>query len=1375
MNSYGSTRRKRYTDTTLTVSPSARAPRPVVSSSFSLSRTPPRSSDAAARITVSSASAEQGSSSLQRRSSSPPLLKNDEWKTHPEVLVRLRNLTSDITIKDIYLAVCQFGTPLQINLTIDSFGHKTGDGTIRFSQVVYPFWEKETMKVASTTVKVELRKSTTTVMIPSRINPTKLFFVKTTLEVDTLEFGFMIQPEEFMAMYTTKPGTKINWEVNLHKKTIQLSFTLKIEKSDADNILLATQPTVATTKTNFDRTENFMIQIPFTYLDFIFVPAGEDRLGSARTFVIPLPNPPKVYRELTDWTKSMEPELTRWNVIDAWMRQTDIQYNMANRRRPVSLRHQQPLIDIGKWTTYRLAFKPSVDQEKYNKMMDSFKDYNVPIKPLESLYVCYDVQKLNPIWTFMDGGVDGVTQNSLLLQNLDKPFLPFPVRYQLEACISYGYLNENNLTPEFINRLSHLSEHNAVSILEYAYDLKIRIFNPMELFDVPPSNRPDSYSPIPEYCVYMRRATVTPTGIHFHTPSTETSNRVIRHYHMYSDRFLRVSFTDEKQDRIRFTDRLTSNELFSRVFRTLEQGITMGDRHYQFLAFGNSQLREHGAYFFAPTDDLTPQDIRDWMGDFKDIRIIAKHASRLGQCFSTTRVFKSCKVDCVKIDDIERNGYRFSDGVGKMSPVVARLLTEEVMGPKRKYPVEYQASCFQFRLGGCKGVLAVDPNVPGLEVHIRPSQRKFWSRHAKLEIIRCSQYACAALNRQLIQVMTALGVDEICFTKRLAKMLKDYHMAVSVPSKAMELLTKHIDANQMTLVIANLVRGGFMQSQEPFLLSLLHLWRAWTIKYLKEKARIAIDQSAFLLGVMDETASLRGYEHNDGPNDLSQIFCQVSNPLTGEFKVITGPCIVARNPSLHVGDVRVVEAVDIPALHHLVDVVAFPQTGDRDIPNMLSGGDLDGDDYVVIWDQELTSQITNEPPASYKGPTVTKLDRDVSLKDIISFFVKYMKNDRLGSIANAHLAWSDKLSDGTRSNICSELAQLHSDAVDYPKTGVKAQMAKRHRVPEWPHFFEKPESEPQYHSNKILGILYDKVDRIDFTPSYDLEFNAQILNNFKLIEKELDEARMMKRDYDAALRRIMSQHDIKSEFEVWSTFVMHHSGNNDYKFHEEIGELSFVLKSRFRKMIIHSCENRSIELPRKVAAIYTVTAMDIETTKADIEKERDKNTPRGKGRRYKGFTKKELDRLPFMSFPWVFPELLVDLSVGRVTVMADYGAVDFADVTQIDDDMKESPIEGRFEDNDVAIVETGDSDDDVPVREVDGCGIGHQDEVCVKDAQVEGDGQKNRDRDDSLMAAKVAAVKDEGSFGGEYEDISFSIDDYLKDKSIDTFLRPGGK
>lgn len=62
--------------------------------------------------------------------------------------------------------------------------------------------------------------------------------------------------------------------------------------------------------------------------------------------------------------------------------------------------------------------------------------------------------------------------------------------------------------------------------------------------------------------------------------------------------------------------------------------------------------------------------LRHWMGDALDtIRIPAKCAVRLGQCFSTT--VDAARVEgrqLVKLPDVERNECCFSDGVGCISP-----------------------------------------------------------------------------------------------------------------------------------------------------------------------------------------------------------------------------------------------------------------------------------------------------------------------------------------------------------------------------------------------------------------------------------------------------------------------------------------------------------------------------------------------------------------------------------------------------------------------------------------------------------------------------------------------------------------------------------
>jgi RNA-dependent RNA polymerase len=414
------------------------------------------------------------------------------------------------------------------------------------------------------------------------------------------------------------------------------------------------------------------------------------------------------------------------------------------------------------------------------------------------------------------------------------------------------------------------------------------------------------------------------------------------------------------------------------------------------------------------------------MGKFNHIKVVAKYAARLGQCFSTTRLFRGIPTPkVVRIPDIERHGYCFTDGVGKISPFLAQMVAND-------WEMDPGPSAFQFRMGGCKGVLVAWPDAFGLEVHIRKSQEKFHSEFNGLEIIRCSQFSVATLNRQTITILSSLGVPDDVFVNMLTEQLRNYDKAMTNPAAAVSLLRQYVDENQMTLSLAQMVLSGFMDASDPFTMTLLHLWRSWSIKALKERARIIIEEGAFVLGCVDETGTLKGYRQatrrqslDKSPKYLPQIFIQVPDPKDrGTYKVITGLCAVGRNPSLHPGDIRVVEAVDVPDLRHLRDVVVFPIHGSRDIPSMCSGGDLDGDDFFVIWDQKLLPQVWFNIPMEFKAPPAKELDRDPTVQDLTTFFALYMKNNSLPVIAHAHLAQADFMDSGPKDARC-ELTVPH--------------------------------------------------------------------------------------------------------------------------------------------------------------------------------------------------------------------------------------------------------------------------------------------------------------------------------------------------------------
>ncbi|PFH55980.1 hypothetical protein XA68_17243 [Ophiocordyceps unilateralis] len=978
------------------------------------------------------------------------------------------------------------------------------------------------------------------------------------------------------------------------------------------------------------------------------------------SWVLPLSRPPSYFWKVDDVLSTFSPDDTSWNEKKTWYRATNIvSYLDAPMTYSVAVHDNiddPEYIDIGSWTTFRFVLPdqaPRKDSDTRLALLQELNKVNVAVVHTNE-FDFWPAGKT--MWDYLDHPAVTEGRASALLDMAASPVIhiPFEVRYQLEVCVSRGILNEHTVTPEFLQTLAALRPIDAVRRLEYLADQKEQVFDPVQAFL---DSDAASYIPnpkLPHYCTLGRKAVVTPTSIRYSSPTVETSNRVVRKYNHMQDRFLRVQFLEEEeQGRICF-NKPENDEIWKRMLRTLFRGIRIGDRVYEFLGFGNSQLRECGAYFFCPTEHTSCDDIRRWMGNFDHIRIVAKYAARMGQCFSTTREIRGIyKPTTRRIPDVERNGYCFTDGVGIISEFLARVIIDEMQLDIMENP-----TAFQFRMGGSKGVLVVWPQAAkGMDVMVRESQEKFKAEFNGLEIIRCARRSTATLNRQTIPILECLGVPVKSFTDLLDKQIREYQHAMEDDAVAIGLLTKYVDEAQNTLVLAEMLKADFngKDTRELFIVNLLNLWRSWTLRLLKEKARIQVENSAFVLGCVDETGTLRGHstatEGAPGKDisALPQIFLQLTDPTQcDKMFVVSGVCLVGRNPSLHPGDIRVVEAVDNPQLRHLKDVIVFPSTGDRPVPNMLSGGDLDGDDFFCIWDPSLLPSEWNFPPMNYTGLKPEELSEPVQVDDIRTFFVKYMKNDVLGLIASAHVGHADE--QGPKSQLCQLLAEEHSKAVDYPKTGQPAEFSQKLQPKKWPHFMEKKGQ--SYRSRKALGVIFDKVatQAVKFRPDWEHAFDQRVLTKFELDDDTLEEARRIKSEYDMCVRRVLTQHAVATEFELFTSWAMSAPPvGSDYKRQEQLSSEFDALKTRFREMCYEAAGGSDAKrLDRFVAAMYRVTEQEMKAA-LDKHRQREKGEMEENG---EAETDADADgsqpkSMPLISFPWIFYLAMIRIATGR--------------------------------------------------------------------------------------------------------------------------------
>ncbi|RDA84822.1 hypothetical protein CP532_3158 [Ophiocordyceps camponoti-leonardi (nom. inval.)] len=548
-------------------------------------------------------------------------------------------------------------------------------------------------------------------------------------------------------------------------------------------------------------------------------------------------------------------------------------------------------------------------------------------------------------------------------------------------------------------------------------------------------------SSIPQKQAWVFKAVVTPTTITLQGPEAESKNRVLRLFPDHGDYFLRVSFMDENGQDLTFSPNISNEVVFERYRKVLREGIPIAGRRYSFLGFSHSSLRSHSTWFMAPflDENLQRQDydsVLKRLGDFSEIRIAAKCAARIGQAFSETPY----AVDLIKANIMNRkvpdvktaDGSRvFSDGVGAISREAVEELWKAL--PQRSAA----PTCFQIRWGGVKGMLALDSRIPGKMILSRESMTKFPSDDRR-ELGICdvaSRPLRLYLNRQVIKILEDMRTNPQWFKVQQEKALRVLRGVTATAANTSTFLRYQSVGRPLGLssFISRLDAMGIDYRRDDFLRSVVEHVVLRELRLLKHKARIPVDQGVALYGIMDETGWL-------GEDEVYITFDKTYARRGWRVKTLPtdGPVIVTRSPALHPGDIQVANMRTPPPGHPLLELancIVFSQNGTRDLPSQLSGGDLDGDLYQVIWDREAMPEKIHMP-ADYPRAKPVELDRPVESSDMADFFIDFMRTDILGLIAIRHQILADTCKEGTEDANCIKLAEMHSTAVDFSKTGI---------------------------------------------------------------------------------------------------------------------------------------------------------------------------------------------------------------------------------------------------------------------------------------------------------------------------------------------------
>lgn len=341
-------------------------------------------------------------------------------------------------------------------------------------------------------------------------------------------------------------------------------------------------------------------------------------------------------------------------------------------------------------------------------------------------------------------------------------------------------------------------------------------------------------------------------------------------------------------------------------------------------------------------------------------------------------------------------------------------------------------------------MLALDSSMSGARIEMRPSMIKFDSRDMdNLEICKMSSEPHPlVLNRQLIKILEDMGAPWSWFMDLQGKALRQIRSVTTSIDKTATFLREKGTAD--TIKLHRFFRQCYWLSldyrKDGFLRSLVEHVVMRELRVLKHKARIPVSKGMTLFGIMDETGFLKEGE-----------VYVTYDTMEGQYAwpPPAGKLLVTRSPALHDGDVQFGINTIPPEGHPLRSLrncIIFSQMGERDLPSQLSGGDLDGDLYHVLWDNAIVSQVQTFAPANYPRVQAVDIKRPVTVNDMANFFVDFMKTDHLGIIATKHMIVADQQKLGTRDFLCRKLAELHSTAVDFSKTGIPVNMKDLPRV-----------------------------------------------------------------------------------------------------------------------------------------------------------------------------------------------------------------------------------------------------------------------------------------------------------------------------------------
>ena len=350
---------------------------------------------------------------------------------------------------------------------------------------------------------------------------------------------------------------------------------------------------------------------------------------------------------------------------------------------------------------------------------------------------------------------------------------------------------------------------------------------------------------------------------------------------------------------------------------------------------------------------------------------------------------------------------------------------------------------------------------------------------------------------------------------------------------------------------------------------------------IKYNGRLSDKKCVCLMGVIDETNTLEEnqvYIHLIDENENLKI-----------DQILEQKIIVYRSPSLYPGDIKLLDAVNNPFLEHMVNVIVFSKQGIRPKFNELSGGDLDGDRYFILYNNDIIKGIkkTNYNPLDdikYSDNDDKKYIKEkITIEDSINCLINTTTNNLVGIICNNHMAFADESKFKAKDKKCIKLCKYFNQEIDACKIGnfINISTLKDEGLIKKgkPDFLSDGIGNRNkiYKSPGILGKIYRKIDRNQIYNNFRNNFFEKAIRrnykiNFDLITKNcfryLADAYNIYEYYKISLCDLMKKYNFCTEGELFLNIRIFKK-NRGYrgKSDSSILELNNLIKNVYNEII----------------------------------------------------------------------------------------------------------------------------------------------------------------------------------------------------------------